>query len=296
MKKVHCLELGGTLFIPASHKKLSAIVSGKKYKQLRSLVIDFEDGLEEDALHVGVQNLKSVLAQESLNGPLVFVRAKNVEHLKSLLVFENTEKITGFVLAKFSLTNAEEYLQALQDTKYLIMPSIEGEELFNHQRLHTLKEIILTNKERVLLVRFGLEDMLRQLGMRRSCEHSLFDYSVTASVIGNFIATFKSAGFGVSGGVYPCFNNGDGFIRDVQRDMHEGLTSKTIIHPNQIEPINELYKITKKELDEAKEILQREQKVFNQDGKMAETLTMSRYSEEILKHAEIYGCSDSKEN
>lgn len=40
------LELGGTLFIPASHQDMNHIVSGEKYPHLQSLVIDFEDGLD----------------------------------------------------------------------------------------------------------------------------------------------------------------------------------------------------------------------------------------------------------
>lgn len=64
---------------------------------------------------------------------------------------------------------------------------------------------MLKNRKKILLVRFGLEDMLKQLKMKRSCEDSVFDFSAIFYVLGSFIATFKSIGFRVSGGVYPCF-------------------------------------------------------------------------------------------
>lgn len=286
------LHLGGTLFIPASHKHLSSIVKGDKYSSLKSLVIDFEDGLEEDAFVSTMQGIESTLQGISSKSPFIFLRAKDTKHLKELLQIESISNITGFVLAKFSLSNADEYLEVLSESKHLIMPSIEGKELFSHEKLHTLKEKIVANKERVLLVRYGLEDMLRQLSMRRSCEESLFDRAATASVLGNFIATFKSAGFAVSGGVYPCFKDVDGFVKDAKRDLKEGLFSKTIIHPSQIEPLNELYKVTVLAFNEAQEIEVSDKKVFAQNGKMAETLTMKNYSSEILSHAKIYGIAN----
>ncbi len=289
MREISYLALGGTLFIPASHKNLEAIVSAKKYESLRSLVIDFEDGLEESVLSEAMQRLSGVLACVSSSSPFIFLRAKSVEHLAELLRMEKIERVDGFVLAKFSLSNADKYLQLLRDKAFYILPSIEGEELFHHEKLHQLKEKILSVKEQVVVVRFGLEDMLRQLSMRRECGESIFDFTSTSSVIGNFIATFKSAGFGVSGGVYPCFGDSEGFEGDVKRDLKEGLFSKTIIHPSQIEVLNELYKVTQLEYEEAKEITDSKQKLFAQNSKMAEKPTMLAHSQMILHRARLYG-------
>jgi len=289
MSSLSYVELGGTLFIPASHKDLNIIVNEGKYKELKSLVIDFEDGLDEALLFESMEQLKRVLSKIDGKNPFIFLRARDTQHLKRLLRVENIKKITGFVLAKFSLENADEYFEILKDSNFCIMPSIEGEELFNQQKLLQLREKIITNKQKVVLVRFGLEDMLRQLGMRRECSESVFDLSAPSYVIGNFIATFKSVGFSVSGGVYPCFKDKDGFQRDVKRDMREGLFSKTLIHPDQVSQINELYKVTQKEYDEALELIESQKVVFAQNGKMAEVPTMKQYSLEIILRAKEYG-------
>jgi len=289
MQSLSYVELGGTLFIPASHKNLPLIVSGEKYKELKSVVIDFEDGLEEELFQEAMDNFENILADINTHSPLLFLRARDSGHLQTLLTLKSITVITGFVLAKFSLSNAEEYLDAVKKTEYLIMPSIEGEELFHPLKLHQLKEKILTHKQKVVLVRFGLEDMLRQLGMRRKCNESLFERSATSMVVGNFIATFKSAGFAVSGGVYPCFKDTLGFQKDVKRDLAEGLFSKTVIHPSQVKEINELYKVTKEEYKEALEIVESQKLLFSQNGKMAEVPTMKPYSEEILLRAKVYG-------
>lgn len=286
---ISAYELGGTLFVPASHKDLSSIVSGKKYKDLKSLVIDFEDGLEEAAFNAADARLSQTLLAAGEHSPLLFVRAKNVEHLKTLLALESIDKVAGFILAKFSLVNAEEYLQLFANSSFLLMPSIEGEELFDIVKLQALRAKILAYKERVVLVRFGLEDMLKQLRMRRSCEESLFDIAATASSIGGFIATFKSAGFDVSAGVYPCYGDKEGFVRDVMRDLKEGLVSKTIIHPSQIALLNECYTVEAEVLEEAREIVQSSRKIFAQNGKMAESLSMKNHAQELCLRAEIYG-------
>ncbi|WP_304545946.1 HpcH/HpaI aldolase/citrate lyase family protein [Sulfurimonas microaerophilic] len=285
---INYLKLGGTLFIPASHKNLNEILNNK-YPELKSLVIDFEDGLEQTKLQSAYKTVESLLEKHQKKSPYLFLRPKDQMHLKELLKMSNIETVDGFILPKFSLTNAQEYLEVLEGTNFYIMPSIEGKELFDVEKLQRLKKMLLTNKQKILLVRFGLEDMLRQLTMRRGCDESIFDFSVTNVVLGNFLSIFKSEGFAISGGVYPCFKDEEGFKRDVLRDLKEGLFSKTIIHPNQIAVVNELYKVSESEYKEAKAMQESTQVVFNQNGKMAEKHTMLSYSELVLQRAEIYG-------
>lgn len=283
------LELGGTLFVPANHKNLLSIVSGEKYPSLKSLVLDTEDSLLDSELENALLSIKNMLNNLQATKVLVFIRPRNMQVLEGLLEYKNINKIDGFVLPKFSLSNADSYFKVLKHTSFNLMPSIEGSELFDAKKLRELRNKLLPYKEKVILVRFGLEDMLRQLQMRRTCEDSIFDFSVTNVVLGNLIAIFKSVGFGISGGVYPCFNNDEGFIRDVKRDLKEGLFSKTIIHPRQIALINELYKVKKLDFDEAEEICNSSSQVFNQSSKMAEKVTMLPLSRHLLSRAKIYG-------
>jgi len=283
------IKLGGTLFIPATHKDLEAVVSGLKYPSLKSLVIDTEDSISDAELNKALDNLENMLHNFTSSSVLIFIRPRNVSILKKLLLFENIDKVDGFVLAKFTLNNADNYLETLENTPYYIMPSIEGKELFQSDKLSKLCDKLLAFEDKIILVRFGLEDMLRQLKMRRECEDSIFDFSVTSTVLGNFIAIFKSAGFEVSGGVYPCFKDIEGFKKDVKRDLKEGLFSKTIIHPSHIDVVNDLYKVKQKDYFQAQEILQSSKNVFTQGGKMAEKTTMYPYSEYIISRALMYG-------
>ena len=290
MKKISHIELAGTLFIPASHKHLNAVVNENKFDGLKSLVIDFEDGLSENDFEMAMEQIESVLKNISKNSPLVFLRARNIKHLEELLALASITNVIGFVLAKFSLINADNYFKLLEKTDFLLMPSIEGRELFDLDKLKLLKEKIVAHKEKVLLVRFGLEDMLRQLGMWRESEDTIFDLASTNTILGNFIMLFKSSNVTISGGVYPYYENSDGFMKDLKRDLKEGLFSKTIIHPNQISVCNEAYKVSKKQLSKAEEILtRRDEAVFSHEGTLAEVSTMSPFAQELLLRADIYG-------
>lgn len=289
MANIHYTELGATLFVPATHKNIVQIISGDKYPNLKSVVIDTEDGIEDHLLIDALAIVKELVLRYKKNKLLVFIRPKNVEILKEILTYENIDAVDGFVLPKFSLSNADEYLDALQNTKHYIMPSIEGRELFSSDALIELKDKLDARREKVLLVRFGLEDMLRQLSMKRECNDSIFDFAVSASVVGNFLAIFKSAGYAVSGGVYPCFSNKDGFIRDVKRDLKEGLFTKTIIHPSQIDLLHELYRVSQKESDYATKILENEKRIINLNGSMGEGKTMSPYAKLIIQRIKVYG-------
>ena len=289
MNIINYIELGGTLFIPATHKDLQAVVCDNKYPELKSILIDIEDGINDKGLDLAFKAIEKLLNIYEKKKLAVFIRPRDVETLKQILKFKDIEKVDGFILPKFSLSNAKDYFYLLKDYDFLIMPSIEGEELFNQESLYKLRTILLENSNKILLVRFGLEDMLRQLKMKRSCEDSIFDFSATSYVLGSFIATFKSAGFSISGGVYPCFKDDNGLIKDIKRDLKEGLFSKTIIHPRQIKLTNEQYRVTKEELREALEISSNNEAVFNQNDKMAEVVTMQPSAQEIILRAEVYG-------
>ncbi len=285
------VELGGTLFIPAIHKDLLQVVDGVKYPNLKSVVIDTEDSISDAKLPDAMKAVQETLLNFKKSSLFVFIRPRDTTIFKEILNFKNIDKVDGFILPKFSLSNAQKYLSLLENSQHSIMPSIEGSELFEESKLIELRDIVLPYKNKITLIRFGLEDMLRQLKMKRKCDESIFDFSVTNSILGNFLAIFKSSGFEISAGVYPCFKDTDGFINDVQRDLKEGLFSKTIIHPNQIEIINELYKVSQQEYDEALEISTKEKAIFNQNGKMAESSTMLPFSEFILRRAKVYGVS-----
>ena len=282
---IDALELGGTLFVPASHKHLEAVLSGNKYPELRSVVIDFEDGLASTDRPQALHRLNDILENLQEVKLLRFIRPQNPQMLKTFLQQKNIDRIDGFILPKFGLDNAAEYLSIVQNFQF--MPSIEGKELFDIQQLQRLRDILLHHQEQIICIRFGAEDMLRQLELRRTTT-SLYDMLAPAQVIANLITTFKPHGFNISAPVYPDFSDAEGFTKEVAYELQNGLLSKTIIHPNQIEPMNELYRVTHQELNEAKTILSKYDGVLNIKGKMGEVKTQKSWSEFTIFRNSIY--------
>lgn len=291
IKTIDPWELGGTLFVPATHNHLDAIAKGEKFPSLRSMVIDTEDGILESDLKRSLERIRVLVPTLTSKGPLRFIRPRDPDTLAALLRLEKIGVIDGFVLPKFGLDNREAYLQLLKNTPFHFMPSIEGNELFDVQQLAILRDTLLPYRLQIPLIRFGAEDMLRQLGLRRDCTLSLFDMSVPSYVIGMLLSTFKPYGFNISGGVYRCYKDHEGFRRDVLRDLREGLIGKTIIHPDQIDLIEECYRVEPEELDDARQLLSSHSAVFSLNGTMAEVSTQLKWGMSIFKREEIYGTS-----
>lgn len=288
--------MGGTLFVPATHKHLPAIASGEKFPALRSIVIDTEDGILASDRKASLERIRDMLPGLKPGRLLRFIRPRDPATLKELLHFRDIGAIDGFVLPKFGLDNREEYLQLLKNTRFHFMPSIEGSELFDAHQLAILRDTLLPYSLQIPLIRFGAEDMLRQLGLRRDCTLSLFDMCVPSYVLGMLMSTFKPYGFEISGGVYRCYKDHEGFKHDVLRDLREGVISKTIIHPDQIDLMEECYRVTPRELEEAKQLTTSHSAVFSLNESMAEVSTQLKWGQSILKREEVYGLTKSPEH
>jgi len=284
---IDAVALGGTLFVPAVHRHLEAVAKGEKFPTLRSVVFDTEDGITEGELEAGVEAIARLLETIGEAGPLRFIRPRDPETLARLLTLPGIEKIDGFVLPKFGLDNAAAYLDLLDEQ--LFMPSVEGAELFDVAKLIRLRDILLPYSKRIIVVRFGAEDMMRQLGLRRECGTMLYDLCAPAQVIANLLASFKPCGFDISAPVYRCYNDAEGFEAEVRRDLAEGLIGKTIIHPDQIAPIERLYRVNEAEFNEAQAVLYSEKAVFSQSGVMAEVPTQRAWAQQLYARGRRYG-------
>lgn len=292
MKPINPWTLGGTLFVPATHKHLTAIAEGEKFPNLRSMVIDTEDGIFESDMEASLERIKEILPVLKPAKLLRFIRPRNPQTLTKLLHLRDIGAVDGFVLPKFGIDNRQEYVQLLKNTPFHFMPSIEGSELFDMQQLAILRDTLLPYRLQIPLIRFGAEDMLRQLGLRRDCALSLFDMCVPSHVIGMLLCTFKPYGFDISAGVFRCYKDHEGFKRDVLRDLREGLIGKTIIHPDQISILDECYRVALREFEEAKQLSASGSAVFSLNGTMAEVSTQLKWGQSILKREELYGLID----
>ena len=292
-REFHYIELGGTLYTPATNKNLLAIASGEKFPFLKSVVFCLEDAIKDNEVKSALDNISNFLLEYKKGNIKVFIRPHNNHNLQELLTLKNIENIDGFSLAKFGTGNQEEYFYTLnnQKHKFHIMPVIESKDMFNSERFMNIQEFLSAQKEHnIITLRIGGEDMFKTLGIKKECEDSIHDFHVSSKVFANILSIFKPYGFNVAAPVYNCLEHKKLFTKEVERDLKEGFFGKTIIHPDQAKVINESYKVSKDQYKEAKEILDHtNEAVFRFKDKMCEPKAHNVWAQNILLRAEFYG-------
>lgn len=285
------LKLGASLYVPAINNDLLNIINGEKYPNLKSVILDTEDSINEKDLDKAYINIKNVLNNfEKKKNILVFIRVRNFTELHKIYEFENISKIDGFVLPKFTIDNMNEYFRDIKDN-FLYMPILETD-VFKVSKLEKVCDFLLPFKNRILSIRIGATDILSLLSCRRSNNMTIYDIAVMNKIISNIIINFKPYGFNITGVVFESFNENKKEIleKEVELDLLNGLFGKTIIHPNQIDIVQNMYKVTKSDFESANLLLNESMpSVFNIEKCMNEKAPHINWAKKILSLAEIYG-------
>jgi citrate lyase beta subunit len=293
IRNISAISLGATLYVPAIHKNIFTIANEHKYPQLHSAVFCTEDSILDRDIPVAFHQLFEMLQVYKRGDLKLFFRPRSVDVLKQMLLLENIEKIDGFVLPKFDISNMQHYFDVLKPyhDKFHIMPVLESRALFDIRKLEQIRSFLLgQNEYHILSLRLGGEDMLRFLSLKRKCTTSLYDLAGPNKVIAEVLNTFKPYGFNISAPVYNCIKNQEFYALEVQRDIEQGFIGKTIIHPSQIEPLNSAYKVTNEELTMATSMMNDEEEaIVSHDGIMGEKFAHQAWAALILERANFYG-------
>lgn len=286
------IELGGSLYIPATHINVNKICNADKYPQLRSCIIDTEDAIGEDELVYALKNISKMLETYEPKKLRLFIRPRNPQVLKQLLKIPYIEKIDGFSLPKFSTDVMREYAQILTlcEHQFYIMPVLESLDLFSKEKLEEIRSFLLTCRLPILTLRLGGEDMMQFLGLKRRCEDNIYTLVAPSRVIADVLTCFKPYGFNVTATVFNCIHQDELYKENVREDLRQGLIGKTIIHPNQIDPINEAYRVSPQEFEMATRMLEKETKaIIVQEGQMGEKFAHTAWAKVILERHRFFG-------
>ena len=295
IRDISPIQLGGSLYIPATHKNVFAVCNEHKYPALRSCIIDTEDAILADDLDSALENISKMLDAYKPSALCVFIRPRNPHILQKILQLKNIEKIDGFSLPKYSTEVMKEYSQiiSLSQRKFYIMPVLESHDLFSIKKLESIRDFLLKCKIPTLTLRLGGEDMMNYLGLKRKCEDNIYSLVGPAQVIANVINTFKPFGFNVSATVFNCIKQGELFEQNILEDLKQGLMGKTIIHPNQIKPINNAYKVSQDEFEMAKKMLDKQtDAIIVHKGQMGEKFAHGSWAKTTLLRQKYYGLKE----
>ena len=304
------------LYCPANNEHLVNSIINEKFGNNYSLALCLEDTIkdecvkeaEEKLIH-SLEQLHMYIHQKRFYLPKIFIRVRSPKQILDLI--ERTQSIspiiTGFILPKFSLENADSYIENVlsanktTNKNFYIMPILESPTIINLQNryaiLYALKEKLDQIEELVLNVRVGGNDLCHMFGFRRHSTESIHNILPVSSILSDIITVF-GMDYVISGPVWEYYNGdnwANGLIQELNEDKLCGFIGKTVIHPNQIPIVNNAYKVLPQDLEDARAILNWDTNSHSlvssstSKERMNEYKTHYNWAQKIIYLAEVYG-------
>jgi citrate lyase beta subunit len=286
------INLGASLYAPASRLDLAAIAGGWKLPELRSVIFCTEDAVHERDLEAALSHLAALLP-ELKSGPLLrFIRPRSPAILRRLLRMDGIERIQGFVLPKFGPHTMGDWLRVWDDRHgHYLLPILETAEVFDRRRMEFLRDRLVDSglSEQVLGLRIGGNDLLNLLGIRRMRGATVYDTPLR-SVIADLVCIFHPAGYSLSAPVFERLDTPEVLAREVMADLQHGLIGKTAIHPSQIPVIEGLYRVNCADYEMASAVLAPSAAaVFKRCDVFCEPATHRCWATAIMERARVFG-------
>jgi citrate lyase beta subunit len=286
------LQLGASLYVPATRTDLAALGNRYRYPHLRSVIFCTEDAVGPREVPQALHNLDNALQQFEPVELLRFIRVRNLDVLRSLLQMDAIDRITGFVLPKVTRHNLEDYLALFAVTDpFSVMITLETVEVFDPLEMRALRELLVQERyrQRLLSLRIGGMDLLHLLGLRRPRGQTIYATPLRTT-IAQLVTTFRPHGFNLTAPVYEYLDRSRVLAREVDRDLAFGLFGKTAIHPEQVPIIEARYQVSARDLRTAEQILaDGAPPVFRLDNAMCEPATHRLWATLIHERARLYG-------
>lgn len=311
--------VGPLMYTPAYNETIAQNLINGKFGSDFSLSFCLEDTVNdkfvkeaENQLVKSVTEIYDARQKKEFKLPKLFIRVREpnqiIELTKSL--GNSIELIAGFIVPKFSLEVFEWYRNALLTAseiakkKLYIMPIYESKFLIDPRKrienLFNLKEVLTEIEELVLNIRVGGNDLSNYFGFRRHVDESIHKIKTIADVFSDIISVY-GMDYVVSGPVWEYYageNWEKGLRNEIKDDILCGFIGKTVIHPNQIAVVNDAYKVSKSDYDDAKSILEWDDgsiKSVSGNGtrsRMNEVKTHGNWAQKIMYLAEQFGVKE----
>lgn len=291
MSVIDPLQLGATMYVPVIHPVVADVVTGKRYPNLRSVVLCLEDALHDNDVTRGLKVLSSLLAEDDIQGgPLVFVRPRDLHMARRIAQFKGIEKVDGFVVPKLAAEILPAWVAIAEAVDIVLMPTLESAWVFDPLAVsHFAQTLEATAKGRVLALRVGGNDLLSHLALRRVRGQTLYEGPL-AGCLSQLMCSLGGRGFSLTAPVFDITDDPATLARECAKDVSFGFVGKTAIHPDQIDVIQNCFAVPEALLSDAQEVLQSSAPaVFKRGGAMLEPATHSTWAKRTLARAAIYG-------
>lgn len=313
---VLCYSIGALLYCPANNKSIANSIITNKFGNRFSLAMCLEDTINDgcvaEAENILIHSVQTIFREKYIQKfyiPKIFIRVRTPHQIVDLLdrLGDAKELITGFIIPKFSLENADAYIETIvninqfSENRIYMMPIFESPSIIHlqnrYQILYELKQKLDQIFELVLNIRVGGNDLCHMFGFRRHSDESIHKIKPISDIFSDIITVYGTD-YVISGPVWEYYDGDDwdtGLRQELRDDKLCGFIGKTVIHPKQIEIVNTSYKVTQKDLKDAKAILNwDDSSPFYVSGstdkeRMNEYKTHSNWALRTLLLAETYG-------
>lgn len=321
-KDVLKFAIGANMYIPATKHHIFEKLINNEFHEVGAITFCCEDAIPVTAVAEAEENILNILRcldrrykkdKDLLNQlPLIFIRVRNVEQFRrfsSKLTKSTLRFLAGFNFPKFTSKNGREYFSILKnisekhkDVLYG-MPILESEEIVEKEtrfsELHSIQEILSEYSDYVLNIRVGGTDFSSMFGLRRSVDKTIYDIKVISDCLMDILNFFlrKNQGYVISGPVWEYFSYMEnskeilGLKKELDLDIQNGFQGKTIIHPSQINVVNERYIVPYHDYIDAVNILSSQGGVFksSEGNRMNEVAPHTNWAAKIVSCAKIFG-------
>lgn len=269
-------SVGPLLYCPANKASITDSLINEKFGNRFSLALCLEDTINDayvaKAEQILIHSLDIIFAQHEIIPfylPKIFIRVRNPQQIHRLIksLGRSVEIVTGFIIPKFSLDNASDYINEviraneLASKNIYMMPIYENSSIIDLRNrtdiLYSLKDSLSQVEDLVLNIRVGGNDLCHMFGFRRHSNESIHQIRPVSDIFSDIITVY-GMDYVVSGPVWEYYagdNWKDGMIQEIQDDKLCGFIGKTVIHPAQIPVVNCSYQVSEKDFKDAQEIL-----------------------------------------
>ena len=288
------------MFVPGHRERMvqRALGLGEfRVGPLDVAVLDLEDGVPPASKDEARRVIADVLGRASQGGagPMRYVRIRRAASDEGTADLDAIVRpgLEGIMAPKVRRADEVEWLADTLDARerdariprgtIRIIPSIESAAaLLEAPR-------IARAADRVVGLAFGSEDFALDLGLptRREGEAGDLLYARSATVVAAVAATRLAFD-----GIWPDIEDEAGLRADSLRARRLGFSGKTLIHPGQIEIVNEVFSPTAAEVDEARRVVSAFEQALSRghgavalDGQMLDAPVVDR-ARRILRAAE----------
>lgn len=312
-------NVGALLYCPANTKHIVSSLVHEKFGSNFSLAFCLEDTIPdhmvneaENILYQSLLSLMDISSRQAFFMPKIFIRVRNPEQVLPLFQKLNAVSsiIAGLIFPKFDLYNADSYMNSIAEinkhskNKIYMMPILESPSLIHLEHrshfLYSLKEKLDSMEDLILNIRVGGNDLCNIFGFRRSDADTIYDIPPISGILSDIMTVFGTD-YVVSGPVWEYYHSTnweDGLKEELRKDQLCGFIGKTVIHPNQISVVNNAYKVSRKDYQDAVSILN-----WNHNSsslvsgnqsceRMNEYKVHQNWAKKVLFLAQSYGISD----